>query len=81
MSVLTGELPYNKGVFTERRSDGGYGALNRYGHGDDARCYAPAPRKARYRTGFMGMYLNGCGWSTRTVSAREACGKAARIER
>ncbi|MEU0785048.1 sulfatase [Streptomyces sp. NPDC006173] len=56
-SILTGEFPHNTGVFTNNGSDGGYGAFNR--NGDEARCYAPALRKAGYRTGFMGKYLNG----------------------
>ncbi|MCA1223166.1 sulfatase family protein [Streptomyces sp. 8L] len=56
-SILTGDYPHNTGVFTNNGDDGGYQAFNK--NGDEKKCYAPALRKAGYRTGFMGKYLNG----------------------
>ncbi len=56
-SILTGQYPHNTGVFTNNGDDGGYGAFMK--NGDEEKCYAPALRKAGYRTGFMGKYLNG----------------------
>lgn len=56
-SILTGKFPHNTGVFTNNGDDGGYGAYNRNGNERD--CYGPALKKAGYRTGFMGKYLNG----------------------
>ncbi|MDP9219973.1 MAG: sulfatase, partial [Actinomycetota bacterium] len=56
-AIFTGEYPHDDGVFTNTGEDGGYGAFNKYGN--RPRTFAVALKKAGYRTGLMGKYLNG----------------------
>ncbi|GHJ37525.1 sulfatase [Streptomyces sp. TS71-3] len=68
-SIFTGEYPHDTGVFTNSGDDGGYGAFLR--NGNERKCFAPALRKAGYRTGFMGKYINGYQPADRNGSSRQ----------
>jgi N-acetylglucosamine-6-sulfatase len=56
-AIFTGEYPHDDGVFTNKGSDGGYGAYNR--NKDPLKSFAVAFHRAGYRTALMGKYLNG----------------------
>jgi N-acetylglucosamine-6-sulfatase len=56
-AIFTGEYPHDDGVFTNSGRDGGYRAYN--ANGNQTKSFAVALQHARYRTGFMGKYLNG----------------------
>lgn len=56
-TIFTGDYPHNTGVFTNNGDDGGYGAFTK--NGGEEKCFADSLRKAGYRTGFMGKYMNG----------------------
>jgi N-acetylglucosamine-6-sulfatase len=62
-SFLTGQLTHNHGVYWHERPYG-YGAF------DDSRTVATALRRAGYRTGFVGKYLNHYGLDRSKVTGR-----------
>ncbi|RZS40914.1 arylsulfatase A-like enzyme [Herbihabitans rhizosphaerae] len=54
-SMFTGEHPHNTGVLTNKGTDnGGYEAFKKH----EGRTYAAALHDARYRTGYLGKYIN-----------------------
>lgn len=54
-STFTGEFPHNTGVKTNKGTDeGGYAAFKKH----ENRTYATALRSAKYRTGYLGKYIN-----------------------
>jgi arylsulfatase A-like enzyme len=69
-AIVTGQYPHDNGVFTNAGPDGGYAAYQ--ANGDQNRSFAVSLKRAGYRTGFMGKYLNGYrptdpappGWDT-----------------
>jgi len=56
-SIFTGEFPHNTGVLSNTAPTGGYSAFQ--AHGDQRQTFAVSLRRAGYRTGFFGKYLNG----------------------
>ncbi|MGH3336762.1 MAG: sulfatase-like hydrolase/transferase [Nocardioides sp.] len=62
-SFLTGQLAHNHGVFWHERPYG-YGAF------DDSRTLSTSLRRAGYRTGFVGKYLNRYGLDRSKVTGR-----------
>jgi N-acetylglucosamine-6-sulfatase len=55
-SIFTGRYPHNTGVFTNDPPDGGWDVF--HARSEETKTFAPPLRKAGYRTGFMGKYLN-----------------------
>jgi arylsulfatase A-like enzyme len=56
-SIFTGEFPHNTGVLSNTAPSGGYAAFQ--ANSDQAHTFAVSLRRAGYRTGFFGKYLNG----------------------
>jgi N-acetylglucosamine-6-sulfatase len=56
-SIFTGEFPHNTGVVSNTAPSGGYAAFQT--NSDQAHTFAVSLRRAGYRTGFFGKYLNG----------------------
>lgn len=56
-SIFTGEFPHNSGVLSNTAPTGGYTAFQ--AHNDQRHTFAVSLRRAGYRTGFFGKYLNG----------------------
>jgi N-acetylglucosamine-6-sulfatase len=56
-SIFTGEFPHNTGVVSNTAPSGGYAAFQ--AHGDQTHTFAVSLKRAGYRTGFFGKYLNG----------------------
>jgi N-acetylglucosamine-6-sulfatase len=55
-SILTGQYPHNTGIVKNHGSDGGF--LLFRARGEEKSTFATDLRKAGYRTGFLGKYLN-----------------------
>ena len=56
-SIFTGEFPHNTGVLSNTAPSGGYAAFQ--SHSDQTHTFAVSLKRAGYRTGFFGKYLNG----------------------